>query len=202
MNSVKNAAYFILISSILLSGSLCFGEEAKSDKSSNPVVVIETSKGNITVELFREKAPKTVQNFLEYVDSGYFNGTIFHRVIKDFMIQGGGFTENMVEKSGLKAPIENEATNGLKNEAGTLAMARTSEVNSATSQFFINTKNNAFLNHSGSDADSYGYAVFGKVTKGMSVVYKIEGVETGSKGIHEDVPTKPVTIKSIHLEAE
>lgn len=198
MISMKNTISFLVILSMLFFVSICFGAK----KSSNPLVVIETSKGNITVELYQDEAPKTVENFLEYVNAGYYNGTIFHRVIKNFMIQGGGFTEDMVEKPGLRDPIENEATNGIKNKVGTIAMARTNEIHSATSQFFINTQSNTFLNHSGTDADSFGYAVFGKVKKGMSVVYKIEDVETGSSGYHDDVPLKPVIIKSIYLKDE
>ncbi|MBN1626212.1 MAG: peptidyl-prolyl cis-trans isomerase [Deltaproteobacteria bacterium] len=198
MKFIKNVMTCIIILSIAFFASICFG----AGKSSNPMVVIETSKGNITVELYKDKAPKTVENFLEYVNAGYYNGTIFHRVIQGFMIQGGGFTEDMVEKSELKDPIENEAANGVKNTAGTIAMARTNEIHSATSQFFINTQNNTFLNHSGTDADSFGYAVFGKVKKGMSVVYKIEGVETGNRGFHENVPTEPVIIKSVYVKTE
>lgn len=192
MKSMKNAISFYVILSIVLCVSLCFGAE----KSSNPMVVIETSKGNITLELYKDKAPKTVENFLEYVNAGYYNGTIFHRVMQGFMIQGGGFTESMVEKSGLRDPIVNESSNGLKNDIGTIAMARTDVMDSATSQFFINTRNNG-----GADS-GFAYAVFGKVIKGMSVVYKIEGVETGNRGFHENVPTKPVLIKSVYVKTE
>lgn len=196
MITMKNVVSCMVFLSMSLFVSICFGEETKSEKLSNPVVVIETTKGNITVELYKDKAPKTVENFLEYVNAGYYNATIFHRVIKGFMIQGGGFTEDMVEKSGLRAPIVNESSNGLKNDIGTIAMARTNEMDSATSQFFINTRNNG-----GADS-GFAYAVFGKVKKGMSVVYKIENVETGNKGFYEDVPTKPVIIKSVYLKSE
>jgi len=159
----------------------------------NKTVVLATSLGDITVELFADKAPLTVKNFLEYVDSGFFNGTIFHRVIPGFMIQGGGFSEGMQQKQA-RPPIKNEADNGLRNSRGTLAMARTSDINSATSQFFINLADNTFLDHQVRD---FGYAVFGKVTGGMDVVDKIAGVRTGTKSMHQNVPLEPVMIKSI-----
>jgi peptidyl-prolyl cis-trans isomerase A (cyclophilin A) len=158
-----------------------------------PVVVISTSLGDITVELDAEKAPKSVANFLAYADEGFYDGTIFHRVIKGFMVQGGGMTADGKQKP-TKAPIKNEADNGLKNDTGTLAMARTNVVDSATAQFFINAKDNDFLNHGGRD---FGYAVFGKVTGGMDVVRKIEAVETG----RGDVPAQPVLIQSIKRQA-
>lgn len=161
-----------------------------------PTVVITTSMGNITVELNPELAPKTVANFLKYVEDKHYDGTIFHRVIRDFMIQGGGFTENMSQKS-TRAPIVNEARNGLKNVRGTIAMARTGDPDSATSQFFINTVNNSTLDYP--KPDGYGYAVFGKVTAGMDVVDKIRAVQTGNVGPFSDVPTKPVVINSIRL---
>jgi peptidyl-prolyl cis-trans isomerase A (cyclophilin A) len=202
MNFIKNSVSMIVISSVLFCVSICFGAETKAENSTNPIVVIETTKGNITVELFQDKAPKSVANFLEYVKAGYYSGTIFHRVIKNFMIQGGGMTEDMKPKSGLRAPIENEATNGLKNEVGTIAMARTNEVNSATSQFFINTKYLGQLDHRGDTAEKFGYAVFGKVVDGMSVVYKIESSETTTKSGNENVPTQAITIKSVHLKGE
>jgi peptidyl-prolyl cis-trans isomerase A (cyclophilin A) len=160
--------------------------------TANPVVVIETSMGNITAELFQDKAPKTVANFLAYVKSGYYGGTIFHRVIKGFMIQGGGLTTDMQRKQ-TQAPIAYEAGEGLSNVRGTLAMARTQDLNSATSQFFINTVDNARL-------DAAQYAVFGKVLEGMDVVDKIEGVATGSKGGAANVPLETITIKSISLK--
>ena len=169
---------------------LVAGSNAAAEaKGGKPVVIINTSLGDITVELNAEKAPKSVANFLQYVDSGYYDGTIFHRVIKGFMVQGGGMTADGKEKP-TKPPIKNEADNGLKNDTGTLAMARTSVVDSATAQFFINAKDNDFLNHGGRD---FGYAVFGKVTSGMDVVRKIEAVETGSG----DKPKQAVTIVSI-----
>lgn len=158
-----------------------------------PYVELETSMGNIVIELNQEKAPKTVKNFIDYVNAGHYDGTIFHRVIDGFMIQGGGMDANMNEKA-TNAPIENEADNGLKNEVGTIAMARTSDPHSASSQFFINVKDNSFLNFSGKNPQGWGYAVFGKVTEGMDVVNKIKGVPTGKYGFHADVPTTPVVI--------
>jgi len=158
-----------------------------------PYVELETTMGNIVIELNQEKAPYTVANFLEYVKSGHYDGTIFHRVIDGFMIQGGGMDANMTEKS-TNAPIQNEADNGLKNEVGTIAMARTSDPHSATAQFFINVKDNSFLNFSGKNPQGWGYAVFGKVTEGMDIVNKIKGVPTGKYGFHADVPTTPVVI--------
>ncbi|WP_296402323.1 peptidylprolyl isomerase [Psychrobacter sp.] len=169
--------------------------------SDMPVVKLNTSMGEIVIELNKDKAPKTVENFVSYVKSGQYNGTIFHRVIPDFMIQGGGMDANMNEKS-TNAPIENEADNGLKNEEGTIAMARTQDPHSATSQFFINVKNNAFLNHSGKNMQGWGYTVFGKVTSGMDVVKKIEGVPTGRFGMHADVPKEPVMIESAEMVSE
>ncbi len=160
------------------------------------MVVFSTTHGDITIELNDAEAPKSVANFLQYVEDGHFDGTIFHRVIPNFMIQGGGFTEDMSQKA-TRAPIENEADNGLKNERGTLAMARTSDINSATSQFFINLTDNDFLNHGGRD---FGYAVFGRVTDGMEVVDKIAAVKTGSHGGHQDVPVEPVTITGARVE--
>jgi len=165
----------------------------------NPVVVISTSMGDIEAELYADKAPETVKNFIAYAQSGHYDGTVFHRVIKDFMIQGGGMTPDMSQKP-TKAAIKNEADNGLKNLDGTLAMARTSQVDSATSQFFINVKDNAFLDHKSKTPQGYGYAVFGKVIGGTDVVEKIEKVPTGNKGMHQDVPTEPVVIKSITVK--
>lgn len=156
------------------------------------MVVLETTLGNISIELDRDKAPVTVENFLAYVDAGFFNGTIFHRVIPGFMVQGGGFAKDMSQKP-TSAPIKNEADDGLKNQRGTIAMARTQEVDSATSQFFINLVDNAFLDHGGRD---FGYAVFGKVTDGMDVVDEIAQVATGARGGHQDVPLEPVIIQS------
>lgn len=160
-------------------------------------VKMETTKGDIIIELNAEKAPKTVENFLSYVKAGYYDGTIFHRVIPNFMIQGGGFTPGMKEKPGEKTPIKNEADNGLKNDTGTIAMARTSDPHSASSQFFINVKDNGFLNHSAPTMQGWGYAVFGKVTEGMDVVHEIEKVATGQVGMHGDVPKEDVIIEKV-----
>ena len=152
------------------------------------MVIFSTSMGDITIELFSEEAPVTAKNFLDYVDAGFFDGTIFHRVIPGFVIQGGGFTADMNQKE-TRAPIKNEADNGVKNLRGSLSMARTSDINSATSQFFINLKDNAFLDHGTRD---FGYAVFGKVVEGMDVVDQIAGVKTGDRGYHGDVPMEPI----------
>ena len=157
------------------------------------MIIISTSAGEIHIELYADKAPVTVKNFLAYVDAGFYDGTIFHRVIPDFMIQCGGFTQDMQQKK-TNAPIKNEADNGLSNEPYTLAMARTSDVNSATSQFFINLADNVFLDNGKRD---FGYAVFGKVVKGTEVVDKIAEVKTGSKGGHGDVPLTAVVIDSV-----
>lgn len=165
----------------------------------NPVVLMSTSKGNIRVELDADKAPITTKNFLDYVSEGHYDGLIFHRVIPGFMIQGGGMDAQMQEKKN-KAPIKNEAGNGLKNKLGSIAMARTNVVDSATSQFFINVKDNDFLNHRGSSPAEFGYAVFGQVIEGMDVVQSIEKVRTGNQGYHQDVPVDAVVINSIKLE--
>jgi len=156
------------------------------------MVVLSTSHGDITVELYEDEAPVTVENFLQYVDDGFFDGTIFHRVIPDFMIQGGGFEVDMSQKP-TRAAIKNEADNGRKNERGTLAMARTQDINSATAQFFINVADNAFLDHGARD---FGYAVFGRVTDGMDVVDQIASAKRGNKGGHTDVPVEPILITS------
>jgi cyclophilin family peptidyl-prolyl cis-trans isomerase len=168
----------------------------------NPSVRMTTSQGTITLELYPDKAPKTVENFLAYVDSGFYAGTTFHRVIEGFMIQGGGFTEDMKKKP-TRDPIDNEADNGLKNDRGTIAMARTAIPDSATAQFFINHKDNAFLNHTGKTPRGWGYAVFGKVTDGMEVVDAIAKTPTGAKGpFPKDVPDTPVVIESIERVTE
>ena len=160
---------------------------------SNPLVLLETTSGDILIELFADKAPDSVANFLAYVDDGFYENTIFHRVIKGFMIQGGGLDIRMNPKD-TRDPITNEATNGLKNLRGTVAMARTSEVHSATAQFFINTVDNAFLDHSEETPQGYGYAVFGQVTEGMDVVDKIEKAKTKDTPHYEDVPVDSVLI--------
>ncbi|MBU4317821.1 MAG: peptidyl-prolyl cis-trans isomerase [Proteobacteria bacterium] len=157
------------------------------------MIRLTTSMGEIDIELNAEKAPETVNNFLSYVKNGHYDGTIFHRVINGFMIQGGGFDETMKEKA-TQEPVKNEADNGLKNDAYSVAMARTSVPDSATAQFFINVKNNDFLNHTSKTPNGWGYAVFGKVVKGQGVVNKMKGVQTGNKGMHDDVPVQPVII--------
>ncbi len=164
----------------------------------NPVVALETSMGTITITLNKEKAPISVRNFLNYVKEGYYDGTIFHRVIKDFMVQGGGMDADLQPKK-TKFAIKNEATNGLLNKRGTVAMARTAVVDSATSQFFINTVDNAFLNNSGKTPDRFGYAVFGEVTGGMDVVDLIRVVKTGNKSGQSDVPVETVSIISAKI---
>jgi peptidyl-prolyl cis-trans isomerase B (cyclophilin B) len=168
---------------------------AADETAGNPKVVLETTRGNIVIELFAARAPGTVENFLQYVDDRFYDGTIFHRVIADFMIQGGGFDRDM-QKKPTRKPVRNEADNGLKNSRGTVAMARTSDPHSATAQFFINTVDNPYLNFRSQDAQGWGYAVFGRVAEGMAVVDAIAGVRTGRRGMHRDVPLEPVVIKS------
>lgn len=162
----------------------------------NPVVVMKTSMGIVEIELYADKAPVTVANFLSYIDKGFYNGTIFHRVIGNFMIQGGGFTTGMQQKP-TSSPIKNEADNRLSNSRGTVAMARTQDVHSATSQFFINVVDNGFLDYKSSTPGGYGYCVFGRVIKGMDVVDKIRVVPTGNSGFYQDVPKTNVVIQSI-----
>jgi peptidyl-prolyl cis-trans isomerase A (cyclophilin A)/peptidyl-prolyl cis-trans isomerase B (cyclophilin B) len=180
-----------MVAALFLSSSLNAAIAADA-----PQVSLKTSMGEIVLELYPEKAPKSVENFLQYVKSGHYNGTVFHRVISNFMIQGGGFDKDMNQKP-TKAPIENEAKNGLKNEPYSVAMARTSAPHSATAQFFINVKNNSFLDYPGQDG--WGYAVFGKVIKGTEVIDKIKAVETTSSAMHRDVPAKPVVIESASI---
>jgi peptidyl-prolyl cis-trans isomerase B (cyclophilin B) len=168
--------------------------------SKPPRIELETSKGKVVIELNSEKAPLTVENFLSYVRDGFYDGTIFHRVIKGFMIQGGGFTGAMAQKP-TKSPVQNEADKGLKNERGTIAMARTQDPHSATAQFFINLVNNDFLNHRGKNPEGWGYTAFGKVVEGMDVVDSIGKVQTGSKGGFQDVPVEPVVIQKARVLA-
>ena len=179
--------------------ALCIPSVVQGGLSDNPQVVMETSKGTIVLEVFPDEAPETVKNFLRYVRWGHYDGTIFHRVIPDFMIQGGGFTKDMERKT-TEMPVQNEANNGLKNDRGTVAMARTPEPHSATDQFFINTKGNSFLDHKNTTPQGWGYAVFGKVVKGMDVVDAISGVKTAKKGMMSDVPVEPVTIIKMTVE--
>jgi peptidyl-prolyl cis-trans isomerase A (cyclophilin A) len=178
-------------SAALVANAPAFAQSAA--QAAHPSVLFKTSDGDIRVELYPEKAPKTVANFLDYVKSGQYNGTIFHRVIPGFMIQGGGYTTSFAEKP-TRAPIPLESRNGLKNVTGAIAMARTGDPNSATAQFFINTVDNANLDYPNPDGN--GYAVFGKVTSGMDVVKKIEGTPTTSRGPMSDVPQKPIVIQS------
>ena len=180
-----------------LTGSTPAQENKPVSDTPTVTVVMETSKGTIELELDRAKAPGTVANFVNYVKKGHYDGVIFHRVIPDFMIQGGGFTADMDQKA-TDAPIENEAKNGLKNVRGSIAMARTSNPHSASAQFFINLKDNSFLDYPGQDG--WGYCVFGKVTTGLDVIDAIAKVQTGSKGVHKKVPTEAVLIKSAKIK--
>jgi len=193
MNKTRSTGIFRLAAACALSAFAM-----ASAWAADPSVVIATSLGNITVELNQEKAPVTVKNFIQYVQDKQYDGMIFHRVIPNFMIQGGGFTPDMHEKA-TRTPIRNEASNGLKNMRGSIAMARTADPDSATDQFFINTVNNSSLDYP--RPDGHGYAVFGKVTSGMEVVDKISAVRTGNAGPYSDVPVQPVLIKSIRLVA-
>ena len=162
------------------------------------MITLHTNFGDITIELDFDKAPKSAANFKQYAEDGHYDGTIFHRVIDGFMVQGGGFDSDMNQKE-TRAPIENEADNGLSNDAGTLAMARTMDPHSASAQFFINVKDNDFLNHKSKDMQGWGYCVFGKVSHGMDVVEKIKKVETGNHGGHQDVPKEPVVIERVSV---
>lgn len=177
--------------------SLC--AVAETDLKEHPQVILHTNMGSITLELFADKAPKTVENFLAYARDGHYNGTIFHRVIENFMVQGGGFDTDFNQKP-TRDPIQNEADNGLPNTRGSVAMARTDQPHSATAQFFINVTDNHFLNHSGTQSGrTWGYAVFGRVLEGMDVVDAIRVVETGGHGMHQDVPREPVVIERVEL---
>lgn len=181
--------------SVLLTMGAFLSTSAEVVEAENPRVVLDTSEGKIVLELYMEKAPETVQNFLGYIDAKFYDGTIFHRVIPNFMIQGGGFTADMKKKSS-RAPIRNEADSGLNNDRHTIAMARTGDPHSATAQFFINTAKNDFLNFKNKTEQGWGYAVFGKVVKGMDTVDAISAVKTTTRGPYGDVPVKPVLIKS------
>jgi cyclophilin family peptidyl-prolyl cis-trans isomerase len=198
---MKSGKYFGIVAAVALGlvvavPALGQKEGSEPAKEQN-MVVFSTNHGDITLELFPEQAPVTVENFLSYVDAGFYDGTIFHRVIPRFVIQGGGFTAEMQQKK-TQAPIKNEADNGLKNERGTLSMARTSDINSATSQFFINLSDNAALDHGVRD---FGYAVFARVVDGMDVVDKIAQVPTGRRGMHSDVPVEPVIVEKASRKA-
>ena len=192
---MRNVVRVVAVTFVLLTSLPACSQAEPPD---GPVVLLSTSMGDIKIGLYEKKAPITVKNFLDYVNDGFYDGTIFHRVITGFMIQGGGFTEKMEQKE-TKPAIKNEAENGLSNEEGTVAMARTNVVDSATSQFFINVKNNPFLNHQ--DQAQFGYCVFGRVIEGLDIVHKIETVQTGRQGGHSDVPLEPVVIKSAKVVA-
>ncbi|WP_211206998.1 peptidylprolyl isomerase [Thiothrix nivea] len=204
---MKHLLTFLFAMMLGLGAAGCNADEKAADKADGQstsggnmsTILIETNKGNITAELYVDKAPKTVANILTYVEEGFYNGTIFHRVIPGFMIQGGGMNENMAEKADKRPPVENEADNGLKNDRGTLAMARTNDPHSASSQFFINVNNNDFLNFRSKTPQGWGYAVFGKVTEGMDVVDAIVKVKTGNHGFHQDVPVEPVIINKVSV---
>ena len=189
------ATLLILVSSCAENNNVAEVEQQKEKVMTE--VIIKTSLGDINLELNNEKAPITVENFISIAQSGYYEGTIFHRVINGFMIQGGGLTADMSNKSSGTSPIQNEANNGLSNDRGTIAMARTMDPHSATSQFFINHKDNGFLNHTGETSQGWGYAVFGVVTDGMDVVDQIAEVATGSSGAYQDVPQEVITIESV-----
>jgi len=196
---VLTAAAVLSILAVPLAAAVQAPQDAPSESAAQPAaphprVALETSKGKIVLELDSEKAPKTVENFLTYVESGFYDGTVFHRVIPDFMIQGGGFTADLKQKP-TRAPIENEADNGVKNERGTVAMARTNDPNSATAQFFINLVDNHFLDHTGKNIRGWGYAVFGRVVEGMEVVDAIAKVSTTQRGMLQDVPAEAVVIQ-------
>jgi len=184
---------FLIIS--IMGVLMAFATTIQAEKT-NPKVIMKTSMGDITIELYPDKAPITVKNYLSYVDEKFYDGTIFHRVMKGFMIQGGGLTPDFKEKP-TKPAIKNEAANGLKNKRGTIAMARTAIVDSATSQFYINHVDNSFLDYRNANPEGFGYCVFGKVVKGMNVVNAIAKVKTMSKGGHADVPSETITIISI-----
>ena len=188
-----------LVSGAVAMDAVLAGEEAK--KAANPIVVMETSEGTLKLELWPDKAPVSVRNFLRYADEKFYDGTIFHRVIANFMIQGGGLTADLRRKQ-TRDPIKNEARADLKNLRGTVAMARTADVDSATSQFFINVKDNPGLDHRSNDPDEFGYAVFGKVVGGMDVVDKIRKAPTATKGGYQDVPVTTILIKSVRPAAE
>ena len=191
---MKNIIKYLVITAIIF-----LNNGANAEMTTNTKIIIKTTSGDIKIELYDDKAPITSENFKKYVESGYFTDTIFHRVIKDFMIQGGGFTTEMNEKDSMP-PIQNEANNGVSNERGTIAMARTPDPHSASSQFFINLKDNNFLDFTAETSQGWGYCVFGKVFEGMDILDKIALVDTGSYGAHQDVPKEPITINEIIIE--
>ena len=191
---MKNIIKYLVITAIIF-----LNNGANAEMTTNTKIIIKTTSGDIKIELYDDKAPITSENFKKYVESGYFTDTIFHRVIKDFMIQGGGFTAEMNEKDSMP-PIQNEANNGVSNERGTIAMARTPDPHSASSQFFINLKDNNFLDFTAETPQGWGYCAFGKVFEGMDILDKIALVDTGSYGAHQDVPKEPITINEIIIE--
>ena len=204
MRPKKRARILTFAAALLLVAGCSGSEEKKSDagakETKNPVVTMKTNKGVITLELYPDKAPKSVANFITYAESGFYDGTIFHRVIPDFMIQGGGYTSGL-ERKETRPPVGNEANNGLKNQVGTLAMARTSDPNSATSQFFINVKDNAFLDFKSETPQGWGYTVFGKVTEGIEVVRAIEDTPTSDRGgAFQNLPEDQVVIESVTVK--
>ena len=191
---MKNIIKYLVITAIIF-----LNNGANAEMTTNTKIIIKTTSGDIKIELYDDKAPITSENFKKYIESGYFTDTIFHRVIKDFMIQGGGFTAEMSEKDSMP-PIKNEANNGISNERGTIAMARTPDPHSASSQFFINLKDNNFLDFTAETSQGWGYCAFGKVFEGMDILDKIALVNTGSYGAHQDVPKEPITINEIIIE--
>lgn len=199
MSIRKGLLLLVLGAFILSTGNSVMAAGEKMEAKGKRMVTMKTSEGTIRIELWEDKAPITVKNFIRYVNEGFYDGTIFHRVIDNFMIQGGGFTTDMAQKKPHE-PIKNEAGNGAKNDIGTLAMARTNVIDSATCQFFINVKDNEFLNHRDDSPAGFGYAVFGKVIEGMEVVDKIKKVPTGSAGPHQNVPVKPVVIETARIQ--
>jgi peptidyl-prolyl cis-trans isomerase B (cyclophilin B) len=196
---MKYLSLAIVAAVVILVGIFAYRGVRHTTGESTVIVDMKTNHGTIVLELYPDKAPETVKNFLEYVNEGFYNGTIFHRVIPGFMIQGGGFEPGMKQKP-TRAPIKNEADNGLKNDTGTIAMARTPDPNSATAQFFINAKDNGFLNYTAPTPQGWGYCVFGKVIKGMDVVQAIEHVSTTNRAGHQDVPVDDVVIESVAVE--
>jgi len=196
--NMNRRAICISLFAIILIGGFAMTADAKDEKATNPVVEMKTNMGVIKIELYPDKAPKSVENLLWYIEKRFYENLVFHRVIPNFMIQGGGFTKDMSKKEP-NAPIINEATNGLGNDRGTLAMARTMEINSATCQFFINLKDNDFLNHKDKTSRGYGYAVFGKIIEGLEVMDKIAEVKTTTKGGYENVPSSPVIIEKAYV---
>lgn len=200
-NHIVNKHVMLRFNLILFVFLYALGGNIHAAPTANPSVKFETSQGNFTVELYPEKAPKTVANFLQYVKDGFYENTIFHRVISRFMVQGGGFERDLTEKN-TREPITNESNNGLLNEPGSIAMARTADPDSATAQFFVNLAHNQFLNYTSPDPEQMGYCVFGKVTSGFEVIQKIGFSPTTSMGRNADVPIKSITIKSVKLLAE